>query len=327
MKYATGQIQEDNARCRAMLHCFMRVLCDYYYTEDDTENGRGDKDGKVDYKSHLDHAVLKASFQFWTVHCRPHCVSMGNAFTFVKSAVASLDREMPLEDAKVLLMDSMERYLVERLDVADQAMAEHAMTKLSEGDVVLTYGFSEAVAVLLTKAHQVQGLEDISVWVVDAGPHFAGKQMLQTLQEVGIQCGYVLLHSVSYVLPHVTKVFLGASALFSNGSVYATAGTACVALLATQDHSSNIPVLVCCETYKISNKVQLESITHNELGNPDVLLTGSSGSSNLKKLNILYDVTPSEYVTGIVTELGIIPPTSVAVLLREMNPQDAAYKA
>jgi translation initiation factor eIF-2B subunit delta len=36
-------------------------------------------------------------------------------------------------------------------------------------------------------------------------------------------------------------------------------------------------------------------------------------------------VTPSEFVSGIVTEVGIIPPSSVAVLLREMNPQDSAF--
>mmetsp|Transcript_45745 Transcript_45745/g.111520 ORF Transcript_45745/g.111520 Transcript_45745/m.111520 type:complete len:496 (-) Transcript_45745:2572-4059(-) len=321
MKYACGEINGDNARCRAMLHCFMNVLRDYNYTSD--------VDGKDDYKSHLDHQVLKASFQFWTSQCRPHCVSMGNAFTFLKSAVASLERDMPLVEAKALLTESMERYLVERLDVANQAMAEHAMKKLTPGDVVLTFGYSEAVAKILINAHQEHGLTDMAVWICDAGPQFSGKEMLKTLQEAGVRCGYALLHSISYVLPHVTKVFLGASALFSNGSIYAPAGTACVALLATQDSSNNIPTLVCCETYKISNKVQLESITHNELGDPEALSGGSKKGDdveNLKRLNLLYDVTPSEYVSGIVTELGIIPPTSVAVLLREMNPQDAAYR-
>jgi translation initiation factor eIF-2B subunit delta len=148
----------------------------------------------------------------------------------------------------------------------------------------------------------------------------------------------------------VTKVFLGASALMSNGSVLSRVGTACVALLAQSNH---IPVLVCCETYKICNRVQLESITGNELGNAnDVACTDCervgpsnrwSGEKekkeevlddwknqpNLKLLNLLYDLTPSDFVTGVVTEVGILPPTSVAVLLREMSPQennDSAFK-
>ena len=139
----------------------------------------------------------------------------------------------------------------------------------------------------------------------------------------------------------VTKVFLGASALLVNGSIYGQIGTACIALLAKNHH---VPVLVCCETYKISNKVQLESITQNELGNPnDLLLLDNTNNNNnndenvnnnnnnnnnnkLHAANILYDVTPDKFISGIITELGIIPPTSVAVLLREMNMlNDRAY--
>lgn len=31
------------------------------------------------------------------------------------------------------------------------------------------------------------------------------------------------------------------------------------------------PVLVCCEAFKFHERVQLDSITHNELGDPDAL--------------------------------------------------------
>jgi translation initiation factor eIF-2B subunit delta len=124
----------------------------------------------------------------------------------------------------------------------------------------------------------------------------------------------------------------------SDGSILSRVGSASVALMAK---SHNVPVLVCCETYKISNRVQLESITWNELGNPEDVLSPTMSShtwneesdekkesgvggncNNLRLLNLLYDLTPSEFVSGIVTEMGILPPTSVAVLLREMNPQD-----
>jgi translation initiation factor eIF-2B subunit delta len=159
------------------------------------------------------------------------------------------------------------------------------------------------------------------------------------------------------MMGEVTKVFLGASALMSNGSVLSRVGTACVALLANSNH---IPVLVGCETYKICNRVQLESITGNELGDPEevactdcarvgpsnrwnVILDSRNGGTgeatsekkennvlanwkdqpNLKLLSLMYDLTPSDFVTGIVTEVGILPPSSVAVLLREMSPESA----
>jgi translation initiation factor eIF-2B subunit delta len=314
MQYASGEIRGGNARCRAMLQVFVQVLDDYQPPAD-----------IADYRSHLDHFVFKPSFTYWTTRCRPHSVSMGNAFTFAKMAVASLGREMPWAEAKEILQETMERYLQERLDYADRAIAEHARRKIEDGDVILTFGNSQVISVLLTMAKE----ENINfyVWVVDARPLWEGKQMLETLRAADIPCGYIQLNALTYVMQQVTKVLLGASALMSNGSIYGRIGTACVALMAKDKH---IPVLVCCETYKISNKVQLESITQNELGNPDSLIHGESlknwkETPNLKLLNLLYDVTPPEFVSGIVTEAGIIPPTSVAVLLREMNPQDAAY--
>jgi translation initiation factor eIF-2B subunit delta len=40
---------------------------------------------------------------------------------------------------------------------------------------------------------------------------------------------------------------------------------------------------------------------------------------NLKLLNILYDLTPPEYIKKIVTEVGSLPPSSVPVIIREYN--------
>lgn len=316
VKYATGQIRGGNARCRAMLQTFSSVLDDYHPPDDATR----------DYRSHLDQFVLKPSFTFWTTRCRPHSVSMGNAFTFLKTAVASLSRDLPLAEGKEMLQETIERYLVERLDYAGRAIAQHAMAKIENGDVILTFGNSQTISVLLTTAKQ-NGI-NFYVWVVDSRPLWEGKQMLQILREADIPCGYIQLNALTYVMQQVTKVFLGASALMSNGSIYGRIGSAGVALLAKDKH---IPVLICCESYKISNKVQLESITQNEVGNPDALVHGDNALQqwkelpNLKLLNLRYDVTPPEFVSGIVTEVGIIPPTSIAVLLREMNPQDAAY--
>lgn len=34
-----------------------------------------------------------------------------------------------------------------------------------------------------------------------------------------------------------------------------------------------IPVLFCCETYKFTDRIQLDAITCNELGDPDDLVT------------------------------------------------------
>ena len=48
------------------------------------------------------------------------------------------------------------------------------------------------------------------------------------------------------------QVFLGASAVNSNGTVVSRIGSAAVAMMAD---AAGVPVIICCETYKFSSKV------------------------------------------------------------------------
>src|ERR1700691_5057829 len=90
-----------------------------------------------------------------------------------------------------------------------------------------------------------------------------GKNLLSVLSSAGISCSYLLLPAIGSVITEVSTVFVGAHSLHSNGAVFSRAGTALVAMMAKQ-HS--VPVVVCCETYKYSEGVQLDSFTKNELG-------------------------------------------------------------
>lgn len=334
--YQTHSLLGGNARCRAMLQTFALLLQSY-------TPPLGTRDFRVD----VDHSLLKPAFQYWTTQCRPHSVSMGNAFSFLKLAVANLERDLEWNEARDILLESLEAYVTERIEYAGKAISRHAGSKIQDkGDVILVFGRSEVVNRLLLDAALTDG-KTFRVIVVDSRPLLEGRDTLEILSRAGIPCTYVLLNALSYLMMReVTKVFLGASALMSNGSVLSRVGTACVALLANSNH---IPVLVGCETYKICNRVQLESITGNELGdaeevaftdcarvgpsnrwgeekkNDGSVLSDWKSNPNLKLLNLMYDLTPSSAVTGIVTEVGILPPSSVAVLLREMNP-DSAFK-
>lgn len=61
----------------------------------------------------------------------------------------------------------------------------------------------------------------------------------------------------------MSKVLLGAHALLANGSVMSRVGTSQIALVSK---AYNVPVLVCCETYKFCERVQTDSFVSNELG-------------------------------------------------------------
>ncbi|KDN50913.1 hypothetical protein RSAG8_00542, partial [Rhizoctonia solani AG-8 WAC10335] len=90
-----------------------------------------------------------------------------------------------------------------------------------------------------------------------------GRNLLRTLAAAGIPCTYCILSALGTVMKDTSIVFLGTHALHSNGALYSRAGTALVAMMAKQH---NVPVLACCETYKFSDSVNLDSFTKNELG-------------------------------------------------------------
>jgi translation initiation factor eIF-2B subunit delta len=111
----------------------------------------------------------------------------------------------------------------------------------------------------------------------------------------------------------VTTVFLGAHAMVSNGHLLSRVGTA---IVATAAKSRNIAVLVLCETVKFTERVQLDSVTFNELANPKQLAVGDSGD-DLNLLNILYDLTSQSMIKKVITEVGSLPASSVPVIMRE----------
>lgn len=246
-------------------------------------------------------------------------------------------------------MQHIEHFIRERITMADQLIIQNGLQKIQDGEVILTYGKSSVVENLLLETKK-KGI-DFKVIVVDSRPLLEGidreisgfislfvhtcvlgKHLLRRLVAAGIDCSYHLLSSIYVALRSVTKVVMGAHALLSNGAVYSRIGTAMVAMAA---RDKQIPVMICCETYKFVNRTQVDSLVLNEMGNPDDLVqskpvynschidhpspTESALSTwrdqpNLRLLNLLYDVTPSKYITLVVTEVGLIPCTSAPVV-------------
>lgn len=106
--------------------------------------------------------------------------------------------------------------------------------------------------------------------------------------------------------------------MLANGYVMSHIGTSQVALMAK---ATNVPTLVCCETYKLSDRVYVDSFGCNEV---------DGGHELDSALNLRYDLTPPEFVSMVINEKNIVPAESVPALLRfraerkRNNPIEAA---
>ncbi|RLN39938.1 translation initiation factor eIF-2B subunit delta isoform X1 [Panicum miliaceum] len=308
LQYLSGEVSGGNGRCIAMLLAFREAIKDY--TTPPNKTLSRDLTAKV------------SSYVSFLIECRPLSISMGNAIRFLKSRIAKLPHTLSESEAKASLQSDIDRFINEKIVLADKAIVSHAITKVRDNDVLLTYGSSSLVEMILDYAHELG--RKFRVIVVDSRPKLEGQELLRRLVAKGINCTYTHINAISYIMHEVTRVFLGASSVLSNGTVYSRVGTASVAMVA---HAFGVPVLVCCEAYKFHERVQLDSICANELGDPDVILKvpgkaedhlkNWADNSNLQLLNLTYDATPHDYVSMIITDYGMLPPTSVPVIVRE----------
>jgi translation initiation factor eIF-2B subunit delta len=124
----------------------------------------------------------------------------------------------------------------------------------------------------LLTAHK-QG-KKFRVSIIDSRPLFEGKNLARALSNAGLEVQYSLIHGISHAVKDATKVFLGAHAMTGNGRLYSRVGTALVAMSAKERSGGvEIPVIVCCETVKFTDRVALDSIVVNEVADADELVT------------------------------------------------------
>ncbi|KAE8377351.1 hypothetical protein BDV26DRAFT_216443 [Aspergillus bertholletiae] len=342
----------SSARCVATLLAFKRVI-EAYTTPLGTSLSRH-------LTTHLSHQITYLST------CRPLSISQGNAIRALKLAISSIDPSVPEASAKATLSDFIDNFIREKITVADQVIATSAAEKIQDGDVIVTFAGSSIVKQTLLTAYK-QG-KKFRVSIIDSRPLFEGKSLARTLANAGLEVQYSLVNGISHAIKDATKVFLGAHAMTSNGRLYSRVGTALVAMSAKERAGGvEVPVIVCCETVKFTDRVALDSIVVNEIADADELVPSQplkqvtglpdltdeadakkgdskkggnkaaanappaestplpEGSSplanwketpNLQLLNIMYDVTPAEYVDMVVTEMGSLPPSAVPIVHR-----------
>ena len=318
----------SSARCVAMLLAFKEAIQAYT-----TPKGNS-------LPRHLTSHYLSPQIDFLK-SCRPISESMGNAIRYLKKLIVEIDPSTPEQEAKDYLCDEIDRFIHERVTVTDQAIAASASSQIKNGSVVLTFAKSSIVEKTILQAHESG--RRFRVIVVDSRPLFEGKTLATSLMNAGLDVQYMPYSTITHAVKDATLVLLGAHSMLSNGRLMARVGTASIAL---QAHSADVPVIVLCESVKFSGKVALDSIVLNEVSPPEELLPPAKTQGpavqpskdeddvegavkkslhdwqdikGLQIMNLMYDVTPAEYIRMVICEYGSVPPSSVPVVHRLAN--------
>lgn len=236
------------------------------------------------------------------------CFSMGNAVRWLKLQISKIDIDLPDLEAKKILCEAIDNFIRERITVADYVIADMASNMIEDGQIILTYAHHHLVQRTLLQAKSKDSGKNFSVVLVDDPYERVGLEHAKSLSAVGIPVTYVTdFGALQTTLRDVSTVFVAAEAMFSNGAMYARAGTCDIAMAA---RDLGVEVVALCETINLTERVSIDSLTYNEI-DPERLSD--------EGFRLLFDTTRDRYISTVVTELGNASPTSVPAILRKLE--------
>jgi methylthioribose-1-phosphate isomerase len=200
---------------------------------------------------------------------------------------------------------------------ANRAIGEHGARLFASGDRVLTHcntgalataGYGTALGVIQSSFRQGKvGM----VWVDETRPLLQGARLTAwELQRLGIPFRLVTDSSAGALMARglVDRIVVGADRIAANGDTANKIGTYTVAVLA---HRHGIPFYIAAPLSTIDRATRTGAdIPIEERATREVteVLGTSIAPADTEALNFAFDVTPSELIAGIITEVGVLAP-------------------
>jgi ribose 1,5-bisphosphate isomerase len=188
--------------------------------------------------------------------------------------------------------------------------------RLPEDSVVLVHSYSTSVLKILENGYRQGKVRE--VFATESRPGGEGIFMAKLLSERGIRTNIIVDSAANYFMNKIDMVIFGAEAITANGALVNKIGTSLIALAA---YHKRTRVLVASGTYKFSfetilgERIRIPKAPVDLVSPPKEILSNKNIILDLP----LMDVTPSQYIDAIVTELGVTSPQSVPLILWEKH--------
>lgn len=236
------------------------------------------------------------------------------------------------------------RLFVSRAKAARERIASYGAHFVRDGAVVLTHGGSRVVGTLLGKAAEASktggNVRFKVIYVMNAARDSESKAVVSMLRAKGVPVATISEGAVGYAMGKVNLVIVGAEGVVENGGIISRLGTYQIALLAK---AAGKPFYVAAESHKfvrlyplgqydlgidqkiIEFKTEDEGDLTKEIGDKTPTVTEReeyfANEIELRKSNAAgeaVDFTPPALVSALITETGVMTPSSVSEELISM---------
>jgi translation initiation factor 2B subunit (eIF-2B alpha/beta/delta family) len=254
--------------------------------------------------------------------CREQLIELGQAvidahpmmsslFNLVNRVFLETEAARRLESVEAIQMavrDSAKRFL-ESTQTALAAIAKHGQKLLSPHTTVMTHSSSTTVAGILREA-SLQG-KSIRAIATESRPFCEGRELARKLGQQGIPTQVVLDAAVAQYVKRADLVIVGVDRI-TEDSFLNKVGTLSLAMAAREEQ---VPFYVACET----NKFLPTSVSPMR-----AVLENSEQRSQEEWMNVelvysLFEQISNRWLTGIITEEGILSMNALARYFRSFR--------
>lgn len=251
----------------------------------------------------------------YLISARPTAVNLKWAIDRISSSIHAY-REKSISDIKkhvlkiAITIHDEDRRVCRQIGINGQELINkkaNILTHCNTGSLA-TSQYGTALSVIY---HAHESGKKIHVWVDETRPLLQGARLTAwELLRVGIPMNLVV-DSAAGMLMHTGKVdivIVGTDRVAANGDVANKIGTYSLAVLAKEN---NIPFYVAAPLSSIDMKVESgDQIPIEERDTKEITNVGNVdiAPAKVKSFNPSFDITPARYITGFITEKGIIKP-------------------
>lgn len=267
---------------------------------------------KFEDKKDFEKFVLKACEKI--KDARPTEPMLFNGLRYCSYALKE-NYDFDLKKIKKSVIDATDFYLDLMINTSSKVI-KNGVKIIKNNDTVLTHCHSSsAVKTLILAKNSGKKFDVINT---ETRPLFQGRLTAMDLHEHGVGFTMIVDSEAPYFISpasgdeyEVEKILIGCDAIGMSGSIINKIGSYSIALASK---AFKKPFYVSGSLLKcdVNDDIPVESRDFKEVW--------ENAPKDVKILNFAFDLVPTEYITGIITEFGIIKPKDIKKIVKEKYP-------
>jgi len=214
-------------------------------------------------------------------------------------------RAKEAKDAEALRKDILKREdaILKRMAGDKKKLSEYGAKLIPRNALVITHCHSSSVTGILMKAKKMR--KKFRVISLETRPRYQGRLTAAELAKAGIDVTTVVDGAMNMHMKKADIVLVGADSITSRGDLINKVGTSTLAHIARMHDTS---FYSCAELLKYSSETVYG--TREKIEERDPKEVWGKPPRKVKISNPAFDVTSAKYISGYVTEVGVLPTQS-----------------